>query len=414
MRRLLRGSRANRRAKPSTRLPAKGVPPVEARPLRKGGPDRPLLLCSLQDVNDYDDEPQYVSAAQRSNQALIEDPDDAYLGNGRQGGGQGGLIQPQRELQPLLSAPDEDTAWSLGMPKLQESLDAKKASKARGIFNQTMAGRSRAQQTVPKMFGEKTAADYSRGPGGLLKEGADKGFWMKRLFGRKAGNFRAKERQEYKDLGFFGRLKRAGGRDPDKENRSLRERMFGPKRSWMQRLFGAKKKNPKNSTDTELSESEKSAFSAQGSGSSWADALAPVNARGAAIYDDGSVGVSPQMGVGRQSADQDDDQRSDVAVDEEEKSEVADRPQFGNRNFNDSNLDIEEEEKVDMTNPLALANFNAQFAGNSGMFSPEEDRKLDEEIEADDNNDDNEGMSDEDRTNFHNFIMGIMPHRESI
>lgn len=409
MRRLLRESRANRRAKPSTRLPAKGVPPVEARPLRKGGPDRPLLLCSLQDVNDYDDGPQYVSAAQRRNQALIEDPDDAYLGNGRQGGGQGGLIQPQRELQPLLSAPDEDTAWSLGMPKLQESLDAKKASKARGIFNQTMAGRSRAQQTVPKMFGEKTGADYSRGPGGLLKEGADKGFWMKRLFGRKAGNFRAKERQEYKDLGFFGRLKRAGGRDPDKENRSLRERMFGPKRSWMERLFGAKKKNPKNSTDTELSESEKSAFSAQRSGASWADALAPVNAQGAAVYDAApdTEEVSAPEGAVRA------DEKKAGPVDESDTDDEADRPQFGQGNEGDSDLGMEEEEKVDLTNPLALANFNAQFAGNQGMFSSEEDQKLDQEIEEDDNDDDNGGMSNMEQMMFHNYMQSLVKNRKS-
>ena len=230
-------------------------------------------------VNDYDDEPKFHNPSYNNNRLLIEDPNDQYVrsGGGPSVGNRG--LAPRRDLGPLIEeepdVSDPDLSMSLGMPKLQEMANAKKHAAARKIFNTRMHNNvaanpwtklgQRTEKNVYGMFGEKPR-DF---------EGTA------RLFGRKAGNFRSAERQRWKGLGFFGRLKRAVKGEPG-----------APKRTWMERLFGARKKSQ------DLTRNEKAAFTAQGKGRSWADALAPLEADGSAKLEDWKDGDEEQKEEG--------------------------------------------------------------------------------------------------------------------
>jgi len=225
-------------------------------------------------VNEIEEERSpIVSAAQRRNRLLIEDPDDAFVGNrGGMGAGAPSFAAP-RNLDPLL-IDNDDMAMSLGMPKLEEMARAKKHSQARGLFNTFMHSKRAAnpwtktgQQTeasVQDMFGEATPRVQGFG----------------KLFGRKPGNFEAKARAEHRALdkeagvGFFGRLKRAIRGNPD-----------GPKRTWMDRLFGARKKAKETSPDEQAAFRAQRLGPARNNGVSWADALAPLNADGSAKWE---------------------------------------------------------------------------------------------------------------------------------
>jgi hypothetical protein len=149
------------------------------------------------------------------------------------------------------------------MPKLQEMTNAKKHAKARGIFNTLMHNKRAADQWTKT--GQQTEANVQN----MFGEATPRVQGFGKLFGRKAGNFRAAEKEGRENLGFFGRLKRAVMGESD-----------APKRTWMERLFGARK------TPKELTTSEKGAFKAQRKGASWADALAPMNDNGTAKFED--------------------------------------------------------------------------------------------------------------------------------
>lgn len=282
-------------------------------------------------MNDYDDEPQFQNPSYNNNRLLIEDPDDQFVrsGGGPSAGNRG--FAPRRNLGPLIeeepAVADPDISMSLGMPKLQEMANAKKHAAARKIFNTRMHNKVAAnpwtklgQQTeknVYGMFGEKPR-DF---------EGTA------RLFGRKAGNFRSAERENAKGLGFWGRLKQAFNGKPG-----------APKRTWMERLFGARKKSQ------DLTRSEKAAFTAQRKGTSWADALAPLGQDGSAKFED----WKDENGGEEQK-----EEGADVGAgnpswqpvqDEIKKSRVANQPQLDEKdsllsqNLNDQQA-IEEEEK---------------------------------------------------------------------
>jgi hypothetical protein len=322
-------------------------------------------------VNDYEEELLPVpSAAQRHNQMLIEDPDDAYMGNRGGLGSAAPSLSPQRNLGPML-ANDDDMSMSLGMPKLQEMLSAKKHAKARGQFNTLMHNKRAAdprtktgQQTeanVQDMFG--LAAPRIQGVGTFLQNmfdgGAPRVQGFNKVFGRKAGNFRSEDRKNLKRLGFFGRLKRAVMGESD-----------APKRTWMERLFGARK------TPKELTTSEKGAFKAQRKGASWADALAPLKDDGSAKWEDwkdeekasGSV-VQIEDKVPAQA-------QAQAQVDEEDSLQSKEVPQ---QQF------IEEEEKEQ--------DDNQTIDDNS--------------IDNDDDDDDDPRKEDLDQQFFHNYMKSL-------
>ena len=300
-------------------------------------------------MNDYDDEPQFQNPSYNNNRLLIEDPDDQFVrsGGGSSAGNRG--FAPRRNLGPLIeeepAVADPDISMSLGMPKLQEMANAKKHAAARGIFNARMRNKLAAnpwtelgQQTeknVYGMFGEKPR-DF---------EGTA------RLFGRKAGNFRSAERENAKGLGFWGRFKQAFNGKPD-----------APKRTWMERLFGARKKSQ------DLTPTEKGAFKAQRKGASWANALAPMNDDGTAKFEDwkdenkpsGSVvqieDKAPAQGNAQPQSDAEDSLVSkelpqQQAIEEEEKE------QDDNQTIDDNSIDNDDEEeenpeKKDLENQL--------------------------------------------------------------
>jgi hypothetical protein len=288
-------------------------------------------------VNDYEEELLPApSAAQRQNKLLIEDPDDAFLGNRGGMGATGASYARQEGLGPLLGDSD-DMSMSLGMPKLQAMAlaNAKKHAAARGIFNTAMHNKRAAnpwtktgQQTeanVQNMFGVATPQVQGFG----------------KLFGRKAGNFRAADREGRKELGFFGRLKRAVMGDPD-----------APKRSWMERLFGARK------TPKELTTSEKGAFKAQRKGASWADALAPMNDNGTAKFEDwkgeeessGSVVQIEENAPAQQMAQpQSDEESSPMSnkVPQQQFIEEEEKEQDDNQTIDDNSIDNDDDDDDD-------------------------------------------------------------------
>lgn len=294
-------------------------------------------------MNDYDDEPQFHNPSYDNNRLLNANRNDQYVrsGGGPSVGNRG--LAPRRDLGPLIEeepdVSDPDLAMSLGMPKLQEMANAKKHAAARRIFNTAMHNKRAAnpwtklgQQTeanVQNMFGEATPRVQGFG----------------KLFGRKAGNFRAAEREKRPKLGFFGRLKRAVMGDPD-----------APKRTWMERLFGARKKSKA------LTSSEKGAFAAQRSGGSWTDALAPLNADGSAKWENwqdeekaaGSV-VQIDDKVPAQA-------QAKAQVDEESSLESQELPQqqfieeeekepFDNQTIDDNSIDNDDDEDNDYISP---------------------------------------------------------------
>lgn len=292
------------------------------------------------------------TAAQRNNRLLIEDPDDAYIGNRGGLGSAAPSLAPQRNLGPLL-ANDDDMSMSLGMPKLQEMLNAKRHAKARGHFNTLMHNNRAAnpwtktgQQTeanVQDMFG--LAAPRITGVGTLLQNmfdgGAPRVQGFGKLFGRKAGNFRSEDRKNLKRLGFFGRLKRAVMGDSD-----------APKRTWMERLFGARKA-PK-----ELTTSEKGAFKAQRKGASWADALAPMNDNGTAKFEDwkgeeeasGSVVQIEENAPAQQLAQPQSDEESSLMSNEvppQQFIEEEEKEQDDNQTIDDNSIDNDDDDDDD-------------------------------------------------------------------
>lgn len=200
---------------------------------------------------------------QRNNNRLLiesgeiseEEKEDPFLRQGSYREPMMGAGMPQRRnLPPLIQ--EEDNA-----PQSNSALSDKgKANLAAYMFHQNKVRAQRfadAKAAVPrnmrKMFGADHPAQVANAnrPGGFQK-----------LFGAKMSDeeivARDVRRGESPKSTFWGRLKNAvtGG---------------GRKRSWMEMLFGARKKS------RNLEVEEKNAIAASKKGRSWADALAPLD-----------------------------------------------------------------------------------------------------------------------------------------
>jgi len=159
------------------------------------------------------------------------------------------IMRSKGQQGAATGAAQSDLAWSLGLPKLQQQKRDRDARRAYDhlIYNKESANPwtktgQRTERRVAKQFGGKNA----------------KIPFFEKLFGAPAGNFRSKDRaarqeaelqatgktvgnQKVRATGIGGAFKRFAWRWTNRNN------TFGeqerPKMSWMERLFGARRKH---------------------------------------------------------------------------------------------------------------------------------------------------------------------------
>lgn len=260
-------------------------------------------------MNDYEDQllPQ-MSSAQQRNRLLIEDPDDAYIGGGRQYGGGGQLLPMPRyqggaNAKPLIEEDDADapqsnsaltdkgkanlaayvyhqnkvrglqqpkTPWKRGMPYSQTTLDMFDTSTP---YEKKMFGGISNPRQAANLDAEGGARPAPKGFWGKLGDVLTGGGTFKKLFGAKTTDERAVKRQGWKDK---------------------RQEMIaanGGKRTWMQALFGAYKKKPSMSA---RAMGITSSNAPTGESSGWADQLIEASKAGR-LGDGGDPFVSEQL-----------------------------------------------------------------------------------------------------------------------
>lgn len=286
------------------------------------------------------------TAAQKQNRLLLEgdgldDYDDGFTRKNAGGGGGGGYMeQPSlmmRSKKPLIMEEDEEEKEAQPPPK-SEFTDRQKANLAHYIYKQNQDLRSPWQKFDANMQAKAQARRNVQGMFGG-ESGDTLGFG--KLFGQKSNwQSRAKAAREEKSVedtgkevdgqfkpakGIWGAVKRFWWRFKNRglpnhlASRSVgfRQAAIGPKMSWMQRLFGARR------------DPDRFANSAKGMGikkpkaQGWADKLvdaskagkldAPGDAKSAFISDQPLVAKSQDQHQSAQHLN------PDASIEEEEK-----------------------------------------------------------------------------------------------
>jgi hypothetical protein len=318
-------------------------------------------------VNDYDDE--LNSTAQKRNQLLLrdngmdDDSDDRFIRNSNTGGG-GLRPQPmmtRRYGEPLI----EEEKKVSEPPAKSQFTDRNKANLARNIyaqdfrtryqkFDDSLQAKSQATKNVKEMFGGKSGDTLGFG----------------KLFGEKS-NWRSKEKAQRAELsetseaeykpakGMFGamkrfwwRLKNRGLANDNTSNRvGFRQAAIGPKMSWMQRLFGARR------------DPSRFANSAKGMGiknpkeQGWADQL--INASKEGRLDepgdnkDPFISNQPLVAQAQEQRQNDETYDSDASSEEEnqgigQKNENVDNNNVDNNTEDDNSSDSDDDSLRDL------------------------------------------------------------------
>lgn len=232
---------------------------------------RLVLRRRLACVNDYDEEPQYLSSAKQGNALLFGDRDDSY-GDDQffKNGGRENLGEPNMSRQPPRLGPlIEEEPEQVSKPSTSNSA---KANLARYLFKTKFEGRKRWQKGMPfsqstrRMFGADTP-----------KEAAAKGLFQP-LVGAKMNDARKKQRDE-------GKLAYNQGRQDRRDNaKGFWSKLWNGitrGRTAMDFFFGARRKPSKSAGALGIT----STNAPHGESSGWADQL--IDASKAGRLDEG-------------------------------------------------------------------------------------------------------------------------------
>lgn len=352
------------------------------------------------------------SSARNNNRLLIESSDleeeekeDGYSRLRGQGAQMSGasmmkprnaapLIEEEDDSAPASSASQEDLAWSLGLPKLQQQ---KRSRDARRIYDTMMHNKAAANPWT--RTGQQTQANVS----GMFGARSARIPFFEKLFGAPADNFRAGERAERREeelnatgktvtgptgvdtkvkaKGIGGAFKRFGWRLKNRfrgnhevsSQVGLKEAIKGPKMSWMQRLFGARRGGGTNSPKAMGITSPKG---------SWADQLIDAGKVGANEDGDSSADVGGQQPAAQEDARQtaakpyDPDQSEDESEDEKAPT--------GKMNFN-----LFPQQKLAPTGLIGGAHESNEYGnGQKNLYGNPHGTVDDNSIDNDDDKDD--------------------------
>lgn len=347
-------------------------------------------------MNDYDDEPLLQNPSYQNNQRLIEDPDDQFV---RSGGGQAfgaPNIAPRKNLKPLIEeakeAPavsNEDMSYSLGLPQLSAKRDTKAARRQYNLLMHNKAAANpwtktgqRTRQNVNDMFGE---GELNQSP-------------LRKLFGAPRGNFRAQEREDRRqeELMATGTSRQDANGDVDRTPAKgisgafkrfwwrMKNRNAPSKMSWMERLFGARRKK----VDSAKSMGIKSTNAPMGVSSGWADQLVEAAKTG---------GLDPEG------------ERMEHLVSERPSEEKqGNAPQSAEHVVDDASSEFSEDEKVPQPGGNHKSNeYGAPQQDQDDVNSLEDNPIYQNENDDDDDDDDSDAQGKQ-QLMFRNYIMGIL------
>ena len=344
-------------------------------------------------MNDYDDEPQFHNPSYQNNRLLIEDPDDQFV---RSGGGQAlgaPNMAPRKNLKPLIeeekeapSVSNDDMAYSLGLPALKAKRDQ---NAARRQYNMLLHNKAAANPWT------KTGQQTRKNVNDMFGEGELNESPLKKLFGAPRGNFRAQERQDRRQeeleatgtsrgdgnggvehtpaKGISGAFKRFWWR--------MKNRNAPSKMSWMERLFGARRKK----ADSAKAMGIKSTNSPMGVSSGWADQLVEAAKTG--------------------RLDPEGEKMEPLVSERPSEEKQANAPQSAEHVVDDATSELSEEEKV----PQPAGNHKSNEYGGPKQDQDDVNSLEDDPIYQDENEDDDDdvGAKEKEQLMFKNYIMGI-------